>query len=415
MSQTLFLDHCHLIDATSPQVRNDMAVVIANHQIEAVAPANELRPKPGQQYINLAGAYLLPGLWDVHCHLGVYYPDPQAVSLFETEAERTLRALRHVMDALQAGVTGLRVAGEASYIDVALRDAFAAGTLTGPRLWVSGPPLKVTGGHGAYRRRAAVYLSAPTDPPFKATDPWGGMEADGADGFRRAARLNIKMGVDWIKLFVTGGVAGGRESMQEMQMAADEIAAAVEVAHAKGLKVLAHLGGPDAVRVAVACGVDSVEHGYTLDEDAVKLMADRGVWYVPTLSVTHNEAYMRQMGWADLAIEKALAAAPAHEEAFRMALAAGVRIANGSDLHPLAKTTISEIEQLVSCGMAEWDAIVAATYNAAQLCGVEAQLGTIEQGKLADLIVAPESPLVNIRALRSVTMVIQNGQIIRAS
>ncbi len=415
MSQTLFLDHCHLIDATSPQVRNDMAVVIANHQIEAVAPANELRPKPGQQYINLAGAYLLPGLWDVHCHLGVYYPDPQAVSLFETEAERTLRALRHVMDALQTGVTGLRVAGEASYIDVALRDAFAAGTLTGPRLWVSGPPLKVTGGHGAYRRRAAVYLSAPTDPPFKATDPWGGMEADGADGFRRAARLNIKMGVDWIKLFVTGGVAGGRESMQEMQMAADEIAAAVEVAHAKGLKVLAHLGGPDAVRVAVACGVDSVEHGYTLDEDAVKLMADRGVWYVPTLSVTHNEAYMRQMGWADLAIEKALAAAPAHEEAFRMALAAGVRIANGSDLHPLAKTTISEIEQLVSCGMAEWDAIVAATYNAAQLCGVEAQLGTIEQGKLADLIVAPESPLVNIRALRSVTMVIQNGQIIRAS
>lgn len=415
MSRSLFLDHGHLIDATSPSARADMAVVIVDGQIETVRPANELRPRPDQHYLDLAGAYLLPGLWDVHCHLGVYYPDPQATSLFETEAERTLRALRHVTDALQVGVTGLRVAGEASYIDVALRDAFAAGLLVGPRLWVSGPPLKVTGGHGAYRRRAPVYLSAAADPAFKATDPWGGMEADGADGFRHAARLNIKMGVDWIKLFVTGGVAGGREKMQEMQMTGDEIAAAVEVAHAKGLKVLAHLGGPDAVRVAVACGVDSVEHGYTLDEDAAKLMADKGVWYVPTLSVTHNEAYMRRMGWAEAAIEKALATAPAHKEAFQMALAAGVRIANGSDLHPLAQTTIPEIEQLVTCGMSEWEAIVAATANAAELCGAEAQLGTIEPGKLADLIVVPDSPLENIHNLASVTMVIHNGHIIRGA
>lgn len=415
MSQSLFLDHCTLIDATSPEARSEMAVVITGKQIEAVGERNTLEPDSSQRYIDLAGACLLPGLWDVHCHLGVYYPDPQAISLFETEAERALRALRHVTDALNVGVTALRVAGEASYIDVALRDAFAAGTLTGPRLWVSGPPLKVTGGHGAYRRRAPVYLSAPVEPPFPATDPWGGMEADGADGFRRAARLNIKMGVDWIKLFVTGGVAGGNEGMQEMQMNGQEIAAAVEVAHAKGLKVLAHLGGPDAVRIAVAAGVDSVEHGYTLDEDAAKLMAEKGVWYIPTLSVTHDETYMRQMGWADLAIEKALDAAPAHEEAFRMALAAGVKIANGSDLHPLAQTTIGEIEQLVRCGMSEWDAIVAATYNAAELCGIETKLGTVEQGKLADLIVVPDNPLKDIHSLRSVTMVIQNGQIVRGA
>ena len=251
------------------------------------------------------------------------------------------------------------------------------------------------------------------DVSFPATDPWGGMEVDGEDGFRKGARLNIKMGVDWVKLFVTGGVAGGRESMTEPQMSTEEIEAAVEAAHSKGLKVMAHLGGPDAVRMAVNAGVDSVEHGYTLDEDAVALMAAKQVWYVPTLGVTHNEAYMRRMGWASIAIEKALAAAPGHKKAFQMALAAGVRIANGSDLHPLAQTTVAEIEQLVRCGMGEWQAIVAATRNAAEMCGALADLGTIEKGKLADLIVVPNNPLDDVIHLQTVDMVILNGKIVR--
>ena len=414
MSHSLFLDNCTLIDACDRKARPGMAISIDNGEIQVVALTTDLKPDLHQQYIDLNGAFLLPGLWDVHCHLGVYYPDPKAVSLFETEAERALRAHRHAQDALHAGVLGARVAGEASYIDVALRDAYAKNTLIGPRLWVSGPPLKVTGGHGADRRRSPAYLSAAVDPPFPSTDPWGGMETDGADGFRRAARLNIKMGVDWIKLFITGGVAGGREGMQELQMTREEVAAAVEVAHAKGLKVLAHIGGPDALRMAVGCGVDSVEHGYKLDEETVTLMAENDVWYVPTLGVTHNEDYMRRMGWGNLAVEKALAAAPGHRETFRMAMQAGVRIANGSDLHPLAETTIGEIEHMVDCGMPEWDAIVAATKNPAELCGVGTDLGTIEPGKVADLIVIPNNPIDDIQNLRSVRMVILEGKLITA-
>lgn len=414
MSQPLFLDNCTLIDATHHEPRPHMAVAIADGRIQRAAPVSELRPEPNVQTVDLGGAYLLPGLWDMHCHLGVYYPDPEGVSLFETEAERTLRALRHAADALEAGVTGLRVAGEANYIDVALRDAFSSGLFKGPRLWVSGPPLKATGGHGAYRRRMPVYLKAPVPEPFFSTDPWGSRELDGPDAFRHGARLNIKMGVDWIKLMITGGIAGGREGMQELQMTAAEVEAVVETAHAKGLKVLAHLGSPEAVRMAVAAGVDSVEHGYTLDEEAVALMAEKGTWYVPTLSVTQDEDYMRRAGWSSLAIEKALAAAPAHAAAFRMALEAGVRIANGSDLHPLAQTTVGEIVQMVRCGMSPWDAIVAATRNPAELCGVADELGTIEAGKLADLIVVPENPLEDVRRLHSVAMVIQNGKIIRS-
>ncbi|MFN8475350.1 MAG: amidohydrolase family protein [Anaerolineae bacterium] len=413
MAPSLFLDNCTLIDATHSRPRPGMAVVITDTRIAEIALATELRPAAGQHVVDLSGAYLLPGLWDCHCHLGVYYPDPNAESLFETPAERTLRALRHATDALQAGVTALRAAGEPAYIDVALRDAFAAGLQVGPRLFVSGPPLKVTGGHGAYRRRAPVFLDAPTRDAFPSTDPWGGMELDGPDGFRYGARLNIKMGVDWIKLFVTGGVAGGRESMTELQMSAAEIEAAVDTAHSKGLKVMAHLGGPDAVRIAVGAGVDSVEHGYTLDEDAVALMAEKRVWYVPTLGVTHNEAYMRRMGWAAVAVEKALAAAPNHQRAFQMAVAAGVRIANGSDLHPLAQTTTAEIEQMVRCGMTPWDALVAATRNAAEMCGALGDLGTIESGKLADLIVVRDNPMDDIRCLKQMAMVILNGTIVR--
>jgi imidazolonepropionase-like amidohydrolase len=238
------------------------------------------------------------------------------------------------------------------------------------------------------------------------------MEVDGSDAFRYAARLNAKMGVDWIKLMITGGVAGGSEGMQELQMTEAEVAAAVEVAHAKGLKVMAHLGGPEAARMAVNSGVDSVEHGYTLDEAAVALMVEKRVWYVPTLSVTHDEDYMRRMGWSHQATEKALNTAEAHRKGFGMALAGGVRIASGSDLHPLAESSVGEIVQLVRCGMSEWQAIVAATLSAAELCGADADLGTIEVGKKADLIVVPQNPLDDIRRLRSVEMVILDGRLV---
>lgn len=389
-----------------------MAVLLEGGRIQEVAQVGGLRPRAHHQLMDLKGAALLPGLWDTHCHPGVYYPDPEGISLFETEAERTLRALHNLTGALQAGVTALRVGGEASYIDVSLRDAFARGTVVGPRLWACGPPLKVTGGHGAYGRRMPAYLNAPTQSGFSSTDPWGSREVDGSDGFRSAARLNVKMGVDWIKLMITGGVAGGSESMQEPQMSRAEVSAVVEVAHGKGLKVMAHLGGPEAVRMAVLAGVDSVEHGYTLDEETVDLMAEHDVWYIPTLSVTHDEAYMRHMGWSDLATEKARTAAGEHRQAFEMARAAGVRIANGSDLHPLAQSSIGEIVQMVRCGMSEWEAIVAATHSAAQLCGVEADLGTIEPGKKADLIVVRQDPLNDIRNLQSVAMVIVDGNIV---
>jgi imidazolonepropionase-like amidohydrolase len=343
----------------------------------------------------------------------VYYPDPDGTALFEIEAERMYRSLRHVTDALSAGVTALRVCGEACYLDVALRDAFAAGQLQGPRLFVSGPALKVTGGHGAFRRRYAQSLPAPVKDPFPASDPWGSMEVDGAEAFRHGARLNLQMGVNWIKLMITGGVAGGRERMDELQMEPEEIRAAVEAAHAKGAKVCAHLGGPDAVRIAVDAGVDCVEHGYWLDEQAVARMAERGTWLVPTLGVTQNESYMRRMGWPEPAIEKALAAAPVHLRGFQLALAAGVRIANGSDLHPLRETTAIEVEQLVRGGMTAHQAITAATRSAAEMCGAAKDVGTIEAGKLADLIVTRRDPLSDIRALQTVGAVIQNGAVVR--
>jgi imidazolonepropionase-like amidohydrolase len=414
MTRSLFLDNCTLVDATDRNARPGMAVSLKGDRIESVGPASQLRPGPHHTVVDMKGAHLLPGLWDCHCHLGVYYPDPNATAYFETESERTLRALRHVNDALHAGVTALRVAGEANYLDVSLRDGFASGVLTGPRLWVAGPALKITGGHGSSRRRRPLNLHAPVAQPFQASDPWGSMEVDGVDEFRHAARQNIKMGTNWIKLMITGGVAGDRETMTELQMMPEEVKVVCDAAHAKGLKVMAHIGGPEAVKMAVKAGVDSVEHGYQMDRESVAMMAEHGVWYAPTLSVTQDQEYMRRMNWSDVARDKAIEAASAHLQAFHMAREAGVKVVNASDLHPLNTTTVGEIIQLVRAGMSAWEAITAATKSAAELNNAADRLGTIEAGKLADLIVVAQNPLTQIESLRQVKTVILGGRIIRS-
>lgn len=385
------------------------SVTIEERRITAIERGASRAPA-GAAVIDLAGAYLLPGLWDAHCHPGGMIPDPDRVSHFETEAERTLRAVRNTVAALHAGVTALRAVGEANFIDVALRTTYAAGQptglwrkgyedkrLIGPRLFCAGPVLRVTGGHGANGRVDEVYVTSH-------------LEVDGPDEIRKAVRYCIKMGADWIKLAITGGIAGIRESMYEMQMSYEEIKTACDVAHAKGLKVCAHTGSAEAAKVAVRAGIDCIEHGYQLDEEACALMAEGGVYYCPTLSVTHNEAYMRRWEWPEHSIRRALEGAGLHRRAFHTALRAGVKIVNGADLNPIAETAVPELEWLVQAGAAPAHVLLGSTRRPAELCGVAASLGTIEVGKLADLIAVERNPLDEILALRQVRLVIKEGE-----
>jgi imidazolonepropionase-like amidohydrolase len=408
----LHLTNAQIIDCVGDDLRPVVGtVVIEGGLIGTVEPGPSRAPADGWT-IDLRGAYLLPGLWDVHCHPGGMIPDPHRVSLFESEAERTLRAARNTMAALRAGVVALRAVGDAGFVDIALRETYAnrlpSGLwrkgyadkpLVGPRMFCAGPAIRTTGGHASNGRVEGVFVR-----PH--------MDVDGAEEVRKAARHCIKMGADWIKLAITGGIAGIRENMYEIQMTREEIQAACEVAHNKGLKVCAHTGSAEAVKLAVRVGVDCIEHGYQLDEEACALMAEKGVYYCPTLGVTHDEAYMRRWEWPEHSIRRALDGAALHRRSFQAALREGVQIVNGADRNPIADTAVDELEWHVRAGASCAHTLLGSTRRAADLCGVAATSGTIAAGKVADIIAVGRNPLDDISALRDVWLVIKDGEVV---
>lgn len=395
MPSSTLLTHANLIDGTGSPLRPNVDILIEDGVFKSITDANSDAGATPQadQVIDLNGSFVLPGLWDAHAHLGMVFPqnDFSKTPRIELPSDRTVRCGRAAMDALQYGITNVRVVGEADYVDVAWKKAFASGMFTGPRLFVCGRALIATGGHGWHSG--------------------GSVEVDGPAEVRKAAREQMKRGADQVKLMITGGVASATETMYESQMTMDEIEAAVEVARYKGRKVCAHIGGPLGAKMAVKAGVASLEHGYFLDDEAIELMVEHGTYYVPTLAVTQDEAYIRSH-WTDYAIKKALDAAPRHRESFQKALRAGVKIAAGEDLSPFAERLIPEIETMVDAGMMPMDAIVAATHNAAELCDALDQLGTVETGKLADLIVLGANPLDNIAHLHDLHIVFKEGKLV---
>lgn len=349
---------------------------------------------------DLRGRYLIPGLIDAHVHLGLMIPDPYRESAFEREAERTLRAYREAKDVLLAGFTTLRVVGEASFIDLALRDAVEKARVMGPRIVACGQCVKCTGGHGSNGKVVPLYVSE-------------GVEADGADEVRKAVRSQMKAGADQIKLLITGGIAGVRENPGESQMTSDEIEAACEAAHQKGLKVAVHAGDASAIKTAIRAGVDSIEHGYHLDDEGIAMMVEKGVWFVPTISVTQDTDFMKEANWPPHMIERAKETGEHHLRAFRSALKAGVKMANGADKNPLKKTSPKEIECAVKAGMTPAQALRSSTVLAARLLDVEHLTGSIEDGKEADLVVLNENPLEDISNIRRIEFVVRRGVIVR--
>lgn len=385
-----------LIDGRGGEPLANAHVEVIGNRITAIDTADPGPPRNGNVVIDLEGGYVLPGLWDCHVHLAMVFPQGNLSKhpMFEPPASRTLRAGRNAMDALRVGITAMRVVGDPDHLDIRWKQAFASGEFVGPRLFVSGKGLRPTAGHG--------YAGGT------------GLEIDGADEFLRAARDQIKHGADWVKIMVTGGVASKRETMHEPQATFEEIAAVVQAARERGKRSAAHIGGPEGAKYAVEAGIDTVEHGYLLDDEVIAMMVERGTYLVPTLSVTQDDAYISQ-NWTPWAIKKARDAAPAHLASFQKAVKAGVKIANGTDLTPIAETTPGEIEQLVRAGLTEMEAIIASTRTAAELCGVEEELGTIEAGKLADMIVVRDNPLDDISRLRGIRLVMKDGAIVDAA
>jgi imidazolonepropionase-like amidohydrolase len=399
---SLLLKGCHVIDTAFPEVRRDQHVLVEGDTIRQVRGG---RPPAADQTLDLNGAYVLPGLWDVHTHLRTTTWTGPALPFDAPEAIYSYGWC--AMEALQVGVTAMRVVGIPYWADVAWRESFNRGEYLGPRLFCCGHGLRTSAGHDPSGAAAAGLM----------------MSVDGPEAMVQAVREQIQHGVDQIKLVTTGGImGGGHDVMSAVMFLREELEAALRIARQRGVPVAVHATYHEAVKWAVRAGAHSIEHGYVLDEEAASMMAQHGIYYVPTLALSHltadqartpyEEQYCQKHVLPDGYRQRANRFAPGHEDSFRMALAAGVKIASGSDQGPPREAALLEIECLARCGLGPHGAIVAATRNAAQLCRVEDRLGTVESGKLADLIAVAGDPLEDIHQLRRLLLVIKGGRVV---
>lgn len=375
------------------------SVLVEGERIARVAARGLKAPRSARR-IPLAGCTLLPGFIDAHVHLCMdASPDPIAAAAREPVAVTVLKAAQHARATLMAGVTTVRDMGGREGIDLGLKQAIRTGLVPGPRMLVSGRLICMTGGHG-----------------------WQlGCEADGADAVRRAAREQLKAGADIVKLMATGGVLTPGVEPGSEQLSQAELAAGVEEAHKVGKKTATHAMGTRGILNALRAGIDSIEHGVYLDEEAVALMKRRGVPLVPTIAALHHiETQGLAAGIPAFAVEKTARVKPHHRASLRLAREAGLAVAAGTDAGtPFNRhgENLTEIRLLVEYGgFSPAEAIEAGTRVSAQVLGLEAELGTIEAGKLADLVVVAGNPLEDIGRLAdpaAVRLVIQGGRIVK--
>lgn len=392
------LSHANLIDCVEPKVRPDTAVLIEDGRIRAILPSGEADGVSDAQVIDLDGAYLMPGLWDVHIHPDYILPHEMPL------ADQVTLFGHHLAAALtESGITGMRCAGAHHFMDVAWKRAFDSGQHLGPRLFASGHFLTTTGGHFLTSGHA--------------------LEVDGPYGWVKAIREQIKSGVDHIKLNLSGGIMGPAWDLHTHSFLLDEeLRAAFEICRKRGFKVMAHATNPEAVKNAVRLGAHSVEHGYIMDDECIALLVEHDTWYVPTLAISHltesqatnsfEAEWVAQRGLPHALCCRAEAASDVHAASFRKALDAGVRMAVGSDIRPLKDAALLEMGLWVRDGATPWQTLVAATRNGAAICGAGADLGTVEVGKLADLIAVAANPLDDIANVRRLQLVLKDGRVV---
>lgn len=356
--------------------------------------------------VDLSDKFVMPGMMDMHVHLtGELSPNYRNEALYVTTAMEALRGAHYARKTLLAGFTTARDLGGDPEAIYALRDSIRDGYVTGPRIFAAGSSLAATGGHGDVDGYKAELLALWTPETI----------CDGADDCRRAVRHAVKFGADWIKITATGGVLSDTGTGLNQQMADDELLEIMQTAHALGVKVAAHAHGTDGINAALRAGVDSIDHGTFLDRESIKLFKQTGAYYVPTLSPGAKlPSQMEGNPFFTEAIkEKAYAASAAATANFKMAYDAGVNIAFGTDsaVTPHGENA-DELGLMVAAGMDEMDALYSATVATAALLEQSDRLGTIEPGKLADIIAVDGSPLDDITVLENVSVVIKDGAVI---
>jgi imidazolonepropionase-like amidohydrolase len=365
----------------------------------------------GAEVIDLRDKYVLPGLVDSHVHLtsdtGGVLAQLEQVQL--TPAAKAFNALTNAQKTLSAGFTTVRNLGDRDGVTLALRDAIRDGQVVGPNIIDAGTSISTTSGH----MDAALGFR---DDLRDALDRHENL-CDGADACRRAVRLQVARGVDVIKIATTGGVNSRIGAGLGQQMFDDEVRAIVETAKLYGKKVAVHAHGQDGVKVALAAGVNSIEHGTTLDDECLELFRRSGAYYVPTLSTVNG--YLERIAADPNAYSPAVRAKVDWRiritgESLRKAVPKGVKIAFGTDAGVSKHgRNADEFELMVKHGMTPAQALEAATVNAADLLGLSADVGTLEPGKRADLIAVDGDPLADVTVLKRVPFVMKDGAVFK--
>jgi imidazolonepropionase-like amidohydrolase len=395
-----------LIDGVSDSARTEAVVVVEGDRITAVG-TRAIVPD-NAKIVELPGMTLMPGMINAHEHPLMYADDYQNAHLRASSAYKALMGLAALQRQLWAGWTTVRVMGDADvrYANQDIRRTIEAGVFVGPRLTGAAHYISITGGGGDIN-----YLS----PEQEAVAD--GLIADGPEEVRKAIRTEVKYGSDWIKLLVTGAFQSVGDDPQNVAFSPEELQAAVDEANRLGVPVAAHAHAAAGIRQAVAAGVRSIEHGTYMDEEAIRMMADSGTFLVPTIYVgdyyAEGDLLLAQDKQDDYTANyrsKLLAAVGrAHER--------GVRIAVGVDLggYAVDPTVFArEFAVLVEAGLSPMEAIQAGTRVGAELLGWEARLGTLEAGKLADIIAVAGNPLEDMSALERVELVMIGGRIVRS-
>jgi imidazolonepropionase-like amidohydrolase len=387
-----------MLDGSEPI--KDAAVIIEGDRIVAVGPDASTRVPPGAEIIRCPGKWVVPGLMNMHVHLGLVLPGRQGAELAnETDAELALRMAGNARASLLSGTTTVRMTGSPRHADFALRKAIDRGEVDGPRIFTAGELIAVTGGHG----------SGPAGEGY-----------DGPDEFRKATREQIFLGADWIKIAISGGIADSHGDIAASTMTKAEMEAVIDTAHRHNIKVTAHSGSPVATDEAIDLGLDCVEHGYFLTPEVLHKMKEKGVWLVPTIVVSQPTVlpFFQKIGSPDWYLARVASVGKQHWASLQAAIKEGVKIALGTDQFPFepndgTTATIREAQYYVEAGMTPLQALRAATIEPATLLGVADRLGTIEKGKLADLLILDGDPTKEITALRTIRLVMKGGKIYR--
>ena len=390
---------------TSNSLQENVTIVVEDNKIKAVkkgfAEAQE-----GDTVIDLKTSTVMPGLMDMHVHLSSQHGGPQTyLERFSlNEADYALRAANYAKITLDSGFTTVRNLGDGYNETVALRNAISKGYATGPRIYTVAKSIATTGGH-ADPSNGLSHLLRPDVGPKQGV-------VNGEAEAREAVRTRYQDGADLIKITATGGGLSVAKSGQNPQFMTDELEAIVETAKDYGMTVAVHAHGKEGMKRAIEAGVDSIEHGTYMDDEIRKLMKKHGTYYVPTILAGKFVADKAKIDgfFPELVRPKAAAIGPLIQNTFEQAHKAGVKIAFGTDSGVSAHgDNAQEFSLMVEAGMKPADALLSATVNSASLLGISDILGTLEEGKLADIVAVQGNPLDDISLMESVSFVMKDG------